>query len=666
MFAEVVLSKVSSEIDKIYHYAIPENLRGKIQVGHQVIVPFGRRQDVGYVVGFVKEAEVTRVKEIIKITSPCPLFGKEQVEFAKWLAYYYFSFFATALKLMLPPGQKPKELSSPQSRLKSPLSPPGIEGKEVKVAETNLRLTPEQQKALEAIKGVIDQGRSEKFLLCGVTGSGKTEVYLQAIAYLLTKGKSALVLVPEIALTPQLIQRFQERFPGLIAVLHSHMTLKQRNQAWLMIYQGETRVVLGTRSALFAPIKNLGLIVVDEEYEVSYKSEKSPRYHTREAALKWAEINKAVLILGSATPAVETYYLAESGFYRKLVLPQRIDQRPLPPVEIVDMRKEKDFLLSRRLREELKEVLAKGEQAILFVNRRGFFTLVICRRCGLVLECPKCSLSLTYLPGKGLVCFGCGYSVPSLVCPRCQGTELKYFGVGTQRIEKEVAEMFPSARILRWDRDAVSKSSSHEAFFSAFAQGKANVLIGTQMVIKGLDVAKVTLVGVVSADFALHLPDFRAAEHTFQLLTQAAGRAGRHHLPGKVIIQSFYPEHYALQAAAHHDYESFYQKEISYRKELNYPPFSKLICLLISGSDQDQVKKVAQELANFLKRREVQGLLGPVPAVIARRRGQWRYRILLKGKDLEEIRPALAETLAKIVVPKEIKVLVDVDPVNLL
>lgn len=680
MFAEVILSKVSRNIDKIYHYKIPESLAQKAQIGAQVLIPFGRRREIGYIVGLLEKTTIKGIKEIVKVTSEYPLFTKEQVDLARWLADYYYSFFITALRMVMPPGtaglesrktstssvESLKVVSSKQQK-KNLLSTDDSRLTTYQV-QSHLHPTEEQKKALDMINSAVDANQPEKILLYGITGSGKTEVYLQAIEHVLKQGKSAIVTVPEIGLTPQLIQRFRGRFQDHIAVLHSHMTVKQRILEWERVASGEASIVLGTRSAIFAPVKNLGLIVIDEEYEMTYKQEKSPRYHVREVAFKLSEQYQAVVIMGSATPSIETYYHAESGEYKRIVLPRRIDDRPLPPVEVIDMREGKDYLLSKRLRKELKETLSKGEQAILFINRRGYFTFVMCRECGFTIECPKCSVSLTYHSGdRKLRCNRCGFSSEApIICPRCQSSSIKYFGTGTQRIEKEVAEVFPAARILRYDRDTVSKRGSHEVFFSAFAQGKADVLVGTQMVTKGLDVANVTLVGVVSADTALQLPDFRAAEHTFQLLTQVAGRAGRHHLPGKVIIQTYSPEHYAIQAAAKHDYEEFYKQEISHREEVGYPPFSKLVSLLIAGLEAKKVEKVAEDLERFLMKRLSEGVLGPAPATIPKLRGEWRYRILLKGKDLKNIRRAVVETLGKIVIPSEIKVAVDVEPMNML
>jgi primosomal protein N' (replication factor Y) len=531
-----------------------------------------------------------------------------------------------------------------------------------------LQLNKEQDIALKSIVAALDKKKSEKFLLYGVTGSGKTEVYMQAIARVLQMEKDAIVLVPEISLTPQLVKRFRDRFGDHIAVLHSHLTLKQRNIEWERIAMGRAKIVVGARSALFAPVGDLGIIVIDEEYENSYKQDKNPRYHVREVAFYLAKQHNAVVILGSATPSIETYFAAEQGEIKKLVLSKRIDDRKLPPVEVIDMRHEKRFILSQKLRDELKETISRGEQAILFINRRGYFTFVMCKECGFTLQCPACSISLSYHSGdRRLRCNRCDYSMeaPSL-CPQCNSSAITYFGTGTQRIEKEVADTIPGVRIIRYDRDSVSKRGSHEVLFSAFAERKADVLIGTQMVAKGLDIASVTLVGVVSADTALRLPDFRAAERTFQLLTQVAGRAGRHHLPGKVIIQTYDPENYAIQTATRHDYDDFYNEEIKRRRELNYPPYSKLISLLFSGKDVSKVKKVAEDAKSFLSKRIDSGILGPAPAVISKLRGAWRYQILLKGEDLDELRNAVCESLEKLVVPMEIKLVVDVEPMSML
>lgn len=659
MYAEVVLAKVVSNLDRAFHYSIPQGLN--VSIGSEVLIPFGNRKIKGFVIGFVDKAEVTKIKDILEVTSTEPLFTEKQVELAKWIADYYCSFFSSALKLVMSPGGKNRECSSRACSAK-------IGGKASFAATQKLKLTEEQQKAVAAINAAVDVNMPETFLLHGITGSGKTEVYMQAIDHMLELGKSAIVLVPEISLTPQLVDRFEGRFGNQIASLHSHLTLKKRGQEWARIKSGEAKIVLGARSAIFAPVKNLGIIVIDEEYENSYKQDKNPRYHTREVAFFLAEQHKAVVVLGSATPTMETYYQAEIGNYKKLDLPQRIDSRPLPPVEIVDLRKKQGFLLSNRLREELKKTLEAGQQAILFINRRGFFTFVICQECGVAVECPHCSISLTYhSEDKQLHCNRCDYraSAPT-ICPQCNSTSLRYCGTGTQRIEQEVAQVYAKARVLRYDRDSVAKRGSHEEFFATFAEGKADVLIGTQMVAKGLDVANVTLVGVISADTALHLPDFRSAERTFQLITQVAGRAGRHHLPGKVIVQTYSPDHYAIVAATKHDFVAFYEQEIKHREELGYPPFSQLISFVVSGQNKQEAQQVASDLGKKLKEKFDREILGPAPAVIARLRGMWRYHILLKSSDLDKARNDVRQIIEKFEVPKEVRLIIDVQPMSLL
>lgn len=524
-----------------------------------------------------------------------------------------------------------------------------------------IQLTEHQEKALE----LINNSPKQTILLYGVTGSGKTEVYLRVIAQVLEKKQSAIALVPEISLTPQLIRRFRDRFCDHIAVLHSGLTIKERDQEWQKAAEGKAQIVLGTRSAIFAPLSNLGLVVLDEEYETTYKQEKNPRYHARDIA----EQLGVTVVLGSATPSIETFYKTQTGIYQMATLPERIDNRPLPPVEIIDMRKEKAWLLSKKLRQEIKETLSRDEKVILFLNRRGYFTSAQCKECGSTVECPKCSVALVYhVAVKKLICGHCGFAAEAqVICPNCQKASISFHGIGTQRIENEVAQVYPQAKIIRLDRDVVVKRGSHEISFAAFAEGDANVLIGTQLVTKGMDVASVTLVGVVSADTSLNLPDFRAAERTFQQLTQVAGRAGRHHLPGKVIVQTFNPDHYAIKFAAHHDYEGFYKEEIKEREELFYPPFSRLINLTILSKDEKKANKLAEDLAKLINLPQGKyQLLGPAPAPIAKIRGQYRYFILLKGENIDLLRGAAGAALKKLVRPLDVRISVDIDPLEML
>jgi len=528
--------------------------------------------------------------------------------------------------------------------------------------------------------------RPPVYLLHGVTGSGKTELYLHALQETLAAGRQAIVLVPEISLTPQTIRRFAARFPNRIAVLHSGLSPGERYDSWRRIRAGQADVVIGPRSALFAPLPRLGCIIVDEEHETSYKQERTPRYHAREVALQRARLEGAAVILGSATPDLGTYYRALQGQFTLLRLPKRVmghrakveEQRArysiapeqmrirevgpgyedlrylnLPPVEIVDLRAElragNRSIFSRALQRALAETLEHNQQAILFLNRRGAATFVLCRDCGLVLKCPRCDVPLTYhaphptphAPRDALLlCHHCGRQeeVPKR-CPQCGSRRIRYFGVGTQRVEEELHELFPGVRTLRWDRDTTGGALSHDLLLEQFINHQADVLVGTQMVAKGLDLPLVTLVGVISADTALHLPDFRASERTFQLLTQVAGRAGRSILGGRVIIQTYNPDHYAIQAASRHDYEGFYRQEIAFRREQGYPPFTRLARLVYRHRDEKRCMAEVQRLADLL-RLEVrrQGLaevsfIGPAPCFFHRLQGLYRWQIVIRAPD---------------------------------
>ncbi|HHW54190.1 MAG: primosomal protein N' [bacterium] len=513
---------------------------------------------------------------------------------------------------------------------------------EVFVSPPPQRLMPEQEEACRAIIESLEKGEFVPYLLHGVTGSGKTEVYLQVIAKNLAYGRGAVVLVPEISLTPQMVARFRHRFGDRVALLHSRLSPGERYEEWWRIQRGEAPIVIGPRSAIFAPVPNLGLIIMDEEHDESYKQEESPRYQTREVAEFRAREGKAVLILGSATPAVESYYRGQKGSYRLLELNNRVDGREMPEMELVDMRLELEAgnrsIFSRSLQMRLKEVLEAREQAILFLNRRGYANFILCRQCGYVALCPHCDVSLTYHgQGERLVCHYCYYQedVPRS-CPACNSPYIRHFGLGTERVEREVQRLFPGARTLRMDMDTTRRKDAHGRILAAFARGEADILIGTQMVAKGIDIPRVTLVGVISADTSLNFPDFRAGERTFQLITQVAGRAGRGEKRGKVVIQTYNPDHYSIQAACHHDYRAFYQREIENRKALAYPPFSQLVSIVVSAADEGQAARVAAQLARKLRAELPSScrLYGPGPAVLARVRGRYRYQIVVKGTGL--------------------------------
>ena len=536
-------------------------------------------------------------------------------------------------------------------------------------------LTSFQHAASESIHNAIvreQPGRPPVFLLFGVTGSGKTEIYLRALAQVIAAGKRGICLIPEIALTQQTVERFASRFPGRVAVLHSGLSPGEQFDEWQWIMEGNCDVVIGPRSALFAPLSNLGLIIIDEEHEWTYKQEdKTPRYHARDVAIKLAQLSNAVVILGSATPDVGSFHKAQQGEYQLVELKERITPRgysPLPEVSIIDLREElkvgNTSLFSRFLLAAMQETLAQSEQIILFLNRRGTATFVRCRSCGFVFRCPRCSIAFTYHSlEKRLICHRCRYSIPvPRSCPQCFQHHLSFMGIGTQRIEEEMGYFFPEARLLRWDRDVITRKYAHEELLKDFRDHKADVLIGTQMIAKGLDLPQVTLAGIISADTGLNFPDFRSSERTFQLLCQVAGRAGRGIKAGKVIIQTYSPENYAIQAAAKHDYRAFYQQEIKYRQEYNYPPFSQLIRLVYAHTNNDRCHLAAEKMSHFiLKEKEKRGLsdlnlIGPTPAFPARIRGRYRWQIILCACNP-------AQVLTEVTLPQGW--VIDVDPVGL-
>ncbi len=539
-----------------------------------------------------------------------------------------------------------------------------------------LVLTEAQRLAWESLEAAL---RSETaagprvFLLHGVTGSGKTELYLLALAEAVRQGRQGIILVPEIALTPQTVQQFAARFHGRVAVLHSGLSSGEQHSEWMRIKEGRADVVIGSRGAIFAPVPNLGLIVMDEEHEWTYKQDlQGPRYHTRDLAVQMAELTGAVLILGSATPDVVTYFHARQGDYKLLTLPERVGESgplPLPKVEVVDMRKElregHRSIFSRSLQAAMKEALSKGEQVILFLNRRGAATVVVCRECGHVMLCPRCDLPLTFhSQEQGLVCHQCNQRrrIPD-ICPSCWSDKIRYLGLGTEKVAEETAAFLPGARILRWDRDVTGSSRSHEAILERFVKHQADILIGTQMIAKGLHLPLVTLVGVVNADLGLHLPDFRAPERTFQILTQVAGRAGRGPWGGRVIIQTYNPQNYALVAASNHDYQAFYEQELSFRRTRGYPPFSRLVRLVYSHTNNQACEREAFRLLGVLKAEmEEKGhrgiyVVGPAPCYFSRVRGRYRWHLVLRGREPRD----LVESL-----PLPPGWTLDVDPVSLL
>ncbi|MFY0780264.1 primosomal protein N' [Peribacillus simplex] len=534
-------------------------------------------------------------------------------------------------------------------------------------------LTDEQGAALKPIHEKIHHDEHDVFLLYGVTGSGKTEVYLQAIASVIEKGKEAIMLVPEISLTPQTVKRFKERFGEQVAVMHSGLSVGEKYDEWRKIHRKEVKVVVGARSAVFAPFENLGLVIIDEEHESSYKQEETPRYHARDVAIERAKSYKCPVILGSATPTLESFARAKKNVYKLLTLSQRMNKNALPAVDIVDMREElrtgNRSMFSELLFTKLKDRLEKGEQTVLMLNKRGHSSFVMCRSCGLVINCPNCDISLTYHRFNDIMkCHYCGFEegMPS-VCPECESEHIRFFGTGTQKVEEELAKILPDARVIRMDVDTTSKKGSHERLLNAFGEGKADILLGTQMIAKGLDFPNITLVGVLSADTMLHLPDFRSSEKTFQLLTQVSGRAGRHQLPGEVVIQTYTPEHYSIELSALQDYDAFYEREMHLRRQSHYPPYYYVVLITVSHEDLMKTVSVTEKITNYLGSRLNRDsiVLGPVASPISRINNRYRYQCLIKYRrepDLNQHLRTLLEHYQKETAQNHLQISIDLNP----
>jgi len=735
LYAEVLVDLPARQVDRVFHYLVPAHLKDQVTAGSRVQVPFHRQKLTGYVLGFSAPPELDRVKEISAVLEPGPVFDDRQLALARWLAAQYLCPTVSALQTVIGPrlagaprrvqglwpaaqAPGPPDFSRAPAQEKvwrTALARPGLTRRELAAAAgvspgavdaliakniLTVReyiknrcpfleesreahpppppLTPQQDRAVREIQAALQAGEHRTFLLYGVTGSGKTEVYCQSAARALALGRGAIVLVPEIALTPQMIAAFRSRFGRRVAVLHSRLSDGERYGEWMRIAEGEAGIVLGARSALFAPLADPGLIIIDEEHEPSYKQEENPRYHARTVALHVARERGAAVVLGSATPALESFFAAGRGEYRLLRMDERIESRPLPRVQVVDLRAElrrgNRGFFSRPLLLAVRERLARREQVILFLNRRGFSTIVVCRECGLVVKCPHCDVSLTYHANGRLLCHYCHHTAPApAVCPDCGGKQIGYFGAGTQKIEQEVKRLFPRARVLRLDSDTAARKGSHREILGAFRQGGADILIGTQMIAKGLDIPSVTLVGVVNADVSLHMPDFRAAERTFQLLTQVAGRAGRGDLGGEAIIQTYQPEHYAVCAARDHDYEGFYRQEIEYRRALDYPPFSRLARLLVTGPRAAEVEGAINILYSKLKEFAGRGeeeirFLGPAPAPLSRIKDYYRWHLVLKSPREDLLHAAAAAGLkeADHFTSRRLRVIIDIEPQHLI
>ena len=580
---------------------------------------------------------------------------------------------ATGNSLPLPSGLNFTSTTSPQP------SPPFTNGGEGESLTSGRSLA----KPRSTIGGRIQDALASTFLLHGVTGSGKTEIYLQAIAHALSQGKGAIVLVPEISLTPQTVERFKARFSSgplqtLVAVLHSHLSGGERHDEWHKIRQGRARIVIGARSAIFAPVEPLGLIIVDEEHEHTYKQEEAPRYHARDVAIMRGQMEGAVVVLGSATPSLESYYNCLKGKFALLQLLDRVDNQKMPYVRVVDMRQaSKDGkgppIFSPQLKEAITQRLERGEQTILFLNRRGYSSSLQCPKCGFVANCPNCSVSLTYhRTEQKLACHVCGHAekVPT-VCPepKCKNPAIRFAGTGTQKVEEVLARLFPKARVRRMDADTMKRKDDYRVTLGDFRAGKIDILLGTQMIAKGLHFPNVTLVGIIYADMALHQPDFRAGERTFQLLTQVSGRAGRGDVEGEVFVQAFTPFHPAIQYARRHDFMGFYEQEIEFREQLKYPPVSRVAMLTLKGRNEDKVKFSADVVRRELEKVKAAFadlvLAGPAPAPLLRAENFFRYQIMLRTRAMSRLSRELANTVQKLTFPDDVTMAVDIDPVNM-
>ena len=634
----IPLTSVNLGSTQIFTYSVPLDLQDKLRPGQLVKVPFGRR----VILGLVSSMEMHRLpketkglKEIQELIGSIPVISDKHVALANWLANYYVSPLGLVVKAMLP-------------RFAKKVKDPGIVGYEK--FNPDYILTDHQRYAVSQITNCL--GRSATIMLHGITGSGKTEVYMQVIERVLESGKQIIVLVPEISLTAQAIERFARRF-GIdrIALLHSKLKDSERLWMWQKIWEGEKKIIIGPRSAVFAPVQDLGLIVMDEEHDPSFKQyDQHPKYHARDVAGKLSEIWNCPLILGDATPSIATYYRAATnadGRTVLLALPHRImADVGLPKVRVADMRKEiaaKNFsIFSEALKAEIVTKLKGDKQIILFLNRRGAATFIMCRDCAYVSTCDHCQVPLVYhLSTKNLICHHCGksYDIP-VTCPACGGARIKYFGSGTEAVEEELVKFLkeelgskPLPVIVRMDRDSTAKADAHKTIYDDWTAGKTRILIGTQMISKGWDVSRVGLVGIVSADTILHLPNYRSNERTFQILTQVAGRAGRGSEPGTVILQTYNPENFAIQAAKLHDYQGFFAKEIAVREKFGYPPFSRLVKIVFSSPDSRKALVKAETGANNLQAQNISGLevIGPVPSFISKLRGQYRYQLVLRA-----------------------------------
>src|SRR5213594_794603 len=733
---------IDRAIQREFDYSVPETLADRIDIGSRVRVPFRDKSALATVVALPEQTDAKGIRPIEAIIGEAPVLSEQLLELGRWIATYYCCPLETVMRSLLPQvirraevgwkkqlfvqpltkidpdkidnlrrrAPRQAELLGAIAKLERPtpaaqllrktsfdnqtlraLAKRGLielreeaverdpHADEQFIATTNLELNAEQALALNKITDALAASETAKpILLHGVTGSGKTEIYLQAIRIALERGKSAIVLVPEISLTPQTVERFKSRFAEMhevVAVLHSHLSQGERHDEWHKIHSGRARIVIGARSAVFAPLKNVGLIVVDEEHETTYKQEEAPRYHARDVAVVRAKIEKCVVVLGSATPSLESYHNAMIGKYQLLMLTQRVDEKQMPLIRIVDLRQErrkekKAAILSEKLSQAIADRLEKREQTILFLNRRGFSTSLLCSNCGEARNCPNCSVALTFHRHVArLSCHLCGHAaaVPKK-CPACGRDALIYAGFGTEKVESTVSQIFPKAAVRRMDADSMTRKEAYREALRSFRAGKIDILVGTQMIAKGLHFPNVTLVGIINADLALHLPDFRAGERTFQLLTQVAGRAGRGETSGEVFVQTYTPFSPSIQFARHHDFAGYFQQELEFRDRCDFPPFKHAILITVRSTHEGRAKLSAETLVRRLKESfGAEFILGDAtPAPLEKLQGQFRFHILLRGEAIMRLSRLVRETLDKLPLPEDVVATVDVDPYQLL
>ena len=708
MYADIIIDITHEKLDKVFQYRIPSELEGILEVGTEVIVPFGRgnKETGGYVIGFSETADydADKIKFILRRAEDKRAIESKLVALAAWMKEVYGGTMIQALRTVLPIKKQEKIkkkrtvrllLSEEDGRkrldtflhknqkararalaglLDQPCQDYELLTKKLHVTLSVLRameeqgilviesqdalrnpvcyrrteeketiLTKEQEQAVSAFVQDYEKGYRKTYLVYGVTGSGKTEVYMKMIQHVVENGKQAIVLIPEIALTYQTVLRFYNRFGNRVSILNSRLSQGERSDQMERVKRGEVDVMIGPRSALFTPFENLGLIVIDEEHETTYKSEQVPRYHARETAIRRAKLEGASVVLGSATPSLEAFYRCRQGEFTLLELKNRATAQSLPEVYTVDMREELKHgnrsIISDKLKEMIEDRLKKRQQIMLFLNRRGYAGFVSCRECGYVVKCPHCDVALSAHKNGKLVCHYCGYERPSMPsCPECGSHYIGGFRAGTQQIEELVKKMFPTARVLRMDMDTTKKKDSHEKILSAFASEEADILIGTQMIVKGHDFPHVTLVGILAADMSLYSNHYQSAERTFQLLSQACGRAGRGREKGEVVFQTYNPEHYSIQTAARQDYESFYEEEMNYRMLMGYPPAEDLLAIWMTGEEEEHLKVAAGYLKEFTERINREGkltVIGPAAPYVSKINDQYRQIIYVKSEDYE-------------------------------